>query len=442
MTIIASSIKHARTRALLGMLLLSVVLPQGCKKADEAAPAAQVNVQAEKPEIGDISEHVTADATLSPMAQAAIIPKITAPVRKFNVQRGSKVKEGELLATLENTDLSAQALDNEGQYQAAKATYDMQTKAQVPEDYQKAELDVRQTKAQLDLQSAVTASRKKLLDEGAISGHDYETAAAALVAAQAAHDVASHRLASLQQISREASLQQAQGQLSSAKGKYLNAQAQVSYTEIRSPISGVVTDRPLFAGETASAGAPLITVMDTSSLVAKVHLAQSVAQRLKVGDEASVTLNGVDEPVTAKVYLISPALDPGSTTLEVWVRVDNKAGAYKAGTPAKVAITTRTIPKAIKIPLSAILTNSESGAKSVMVITADSSAHKVPVQLGINDGEDVQVTQGLNGSETVITTGAYGLDEGTKVKIGKDDDEAKPNGGAKDEKDAKDGDQK
>jgi len=442
MTIIASSIKHARTRALLGMLLLSVVLPQGCKKADEAAPAAQVNVQAEKPEIGDISEHVTADATLSPMAQAAIIPKITAPVRKFNVQRGSKVKEGELLATLENTDLSAQALDNEGQYQAAKATYDMQTKAQVPEDYQKAELDVRQTKAQLDLQSAVTAARKKLLDEGAISGHDYDTAAAALVAAQAAHDVASHRLASLQQISREASLQQAQGQLSSAKGKYLNAQAQVSYTEIRSPISGVVTDRPLFAGETASAGAPLITVMDTSSLVAKVHLAQSVAQRLKVGDEASVTLNGVDEPVTAKVYLISPALDPGSTTLEVWVRVDNKAGAYKAGTPAKVAITTRTIPKAIKIPLSAILTNSESGAKSVMVITADSSAHKVPVQLGINDGEDVQVTQGLNGSETVITTGAYGLDEGTKVKIGKDDDEAKPNGGAKDEKDAKDGDQK
>ena len=91
-------------------------------------------------------------------------------------------------------DLSAQALDNEGQYNAAQATYDMETKAQVPEDYQKAELDVAQTKAQLDLQSRSSASRKKLLDEGAISGHDYDTAAAALVAAQAAYDVASHRL--------------------------------------------------------------------------------------------------------------------------------------------------------------------------------------------------------------------------------------------------------
>jgi RND family efflux transporter MFP subunit len=435
MTIMAPSTRHA---LIAGAILLSAVIPQGCKKADEAE-AAQVAVQAEKPEIGDISEHVTADATLSPLAQAAITPKITAPVRKFYVQRGSRVKEGELLATLENSDLAAQALDNEGQLKAAQAAYDMETQAQVPEDFQKAELDVRQTKAQLDLQIAVTTARKKLLDEGAIAGHDYDTAAAALVQAQAAYDIAAKRLASLQQVSRAATLQQAQGQLSSAKGKLLNAQAQVSYTEIRSPISGVVTDRPLFAGETASSGAPLITVMDTSALLAKVHLGQAIVQRLHVGDEAAVTINGVDEPVPAKVYLISPALDPGSTTVEVWVRVDNKAGAYKAGTPAKVAITMRTIPKAVKIPLSAVLTNSESGAKSVMIITSTGTAHKVPVKLGINDGEDVQVTEGLNGSETVITTGSYGLDEGTKVKIGKaDDDDDDKAGAAKDEKGAKD----
>ncbi len=54
-----------------------------------------------------------------------------------------------------------------------------------------------------------------------------------------------------------------------------------------------------------------------------------------------------------------------------------------------------------------------------MIVGADGAAHKKPVQIGINDGQDVQVTEGLTGSETVITTGAYGLDEGTKVKIGK-----------------------
>ena len=143
--------------------------------------------------------------------------------------------------------------------------------------------------------------------------------------------MARNHLDSLKAVSRAASLEQAQGQLSSAKGKYLAAEAQVSYSEVRSPITGTVTDRPLFPGETVNSGSTLITVMDTSSLIAKVHLAQTVAQQLKVGDDASVSVPGVDEPVPAKVYLISPALDPASTTIEVWLRVNNKARRVQSG---------------------------------------------------------------------------------------------------------------
>lgn len=408
--------------------LFSLALSSGCKKANEGDTAPLVTVQAEHPEVGPISEHIAADATLTAVAEAAISPKITAPVRRFYVQRGSKVKQGQLLAVLENRDLSAQALDNQGQYTAAQAAFDMQTKAQVPEDYHKAELDVAQAKAQLDLQQQIVDARRKLLAEGAIPGRDYDTAAAALVQAQAAYDVSRNHMESLKAVSRAASLDQAQGQLSSAKGKYLAAEAQVSYSEVRSPIAGVVTDRPLFPGETVNSGSTLITVMDTSSLIAKVHLAQTVAQQLKVGDDASVTVPGVDNPVPAKIFLISPALDPASTTIEVWLRVNNKAGEYKAGTPVRTSIKGRTAAKAVKIPLSAVLT-AQDGTKSVMVVGADGAAHMTPVELGINDGEDVQVTKGLNGSETVITTGSYGLDDGTKVKIGKPAEDADHAGG-------------
>jgi HlyD family secretion protein len=106
------------------MLLFAMFL-QGCKTANEAETTALVTVQAERPEIGEISEHIMADATLSPLAQAAISPKITAPVRTFYVQRGSKVKAGQLLAVLENRDLTAQEIDNRGQYSAAQAAFDM-----------------------------------------------------------------------------------------------------------------------------------------------------------------------------------------------------------------------------------------------------------------------------------------------------------------------------
>jgi multidrug efflux pump subunit AcrA (membrane-fusion protein) len=407
------------------LLLLPLLFLTGCKK--EETPAVEVTVQAEHPEQGSMSEHISVDAILAPLAQAAIEPKITAPVRHFYVQRGDKVKEGELLVTLENTDLTAAALDNTGAYMAAEAAYATATKAQVPEDTQKAELDFAQAKANLELNQSIVNSRKQLFAEGAIPGRDLDTAQAALVQAQAAYDSAAKHLDSMKNVSREAALKAAQGQLSSAEGKLKGAQAQVSYSEIHSPINGVITERSLFAGETAAAGAPLLTVMDTSSLLAKTHVAETVVLQMKVGDEAEVRVPGIADPVPAKVTLISPALDPGSTTIEVWLKIDNKAGKLKVGTPVKASVTGKSVDKAWKIPASAVLT-AQDGSKSVMLVGSDGAAHRKPITLGISDGDDVQVTAGLSASDMVITGGAYGLDEGTKVKVGpaEADDEAKP----------------
>lgn len=408
-------------------IVLPLILLPGCKK--EETPTPEVTVQAEHPERGTMAEHITADAILAPLAQAAIAPKISAPVKKFYVQRGARVNEGELLATLENSDLAAAAQDNKGTYEAAQAAYATATKAQVPEDTQKAELDVEQAKANLSLNTSIVNNRKQLFAEGAIPGRDLDTAQAALVQAQAAYETAARHLESVKSVSREAALKSAQGQLKSAEGKYKGAAAQVAFSEIRSPIKGVVTDRPLFAGETVAAGAALITVMDTSTLLAKSHVAQSVAQRMKVGDEASIQVPGIADPVPAKISLISPALDPGSTTVEVWLKIDNKAGTLKVGTPVKVSITGRSVSDALKIPASAVLTG-QDGSKSVMVMGSDNTAHRKPVTLGIQDGDDVQVTNGLAPTDTVITTGAYGLDEGAKVKVGPaEGDDAKPAAG-------------
>jgi HlyD family secretion protein len=401
----------------LGSLLYSIALiVAGCHKP-EAVPAPEVTVQAVQPRMGDISDEITADATLSPLAQAAISPKVTAPVRKFYVQRGSHVKAGELLATLESSDLSAAALDNEGAYSAAKAGYDTATQATVPEEYSKAQLDLTQAKANLDLNQSIVTSRTQLFAQGAIPGRDLDTAKAALVQAQAAYDIAKQHFESVQKTSNKAALESAKGQLDSAKGKYLGAQAQLSYTEIRSPIDGVVTDRTLFAGETAPAGTPLITVMETSTLIAKLHIAQVQAQQLVVGASATMRVPGLDDPVDAKVSLISPALDPGSTTVEVWLRIDNAKSLLKAGTPVHASITGHTVKRTLLVPAEALQTAAD-GSKYVMVIGADGNAHKHPVTIGIQSEREIQIVSGITAKDKVITTGAYALDDGTKVKVG------------------------
>jgi HlyD family secretion protein len=425
------------------LLSASLLLPLGCKKADDTTPTPLVYVQAAHPEQGSISDEISADAMLTPLAQSAISPKVTAPVKRFYVQRGARVRSGQLLATLENSDLAAAALDNKGTYTAAQATYETATKATVPEDFTKAQLDLAQAKANLDLNQSIVNARTELFKQGAIPGRDLDTAKATLVQSQAAYDIAKQHLESLQNVSNKAAIENAQGNLESAKGKYLGAEAQLSYTEIRSPISGVVTDRPLFAGETAAAGTPLITVMDTSALIAKVHVAQVQAQQFAIGAPAKLTVPGIDDPVAAKISLISPALDPGSTTVEVWLRVENPKGVFKAGTPVHATITGRTVSNALTVPAEAIQTGPDGTSKFVMVIAPDSTAHKKAVTVGIQTKDDVQIVSGVSASDMVISTGAYGIDENTKVKIGTDpnakpDDDDKPAAGKPAGKDADD----
>jgi len=379
-----------------------------------------VYVQAAHPQQGSISQEVAGDAVLTPLAQAAIQPKITAPVKKFYVQRGAHVRTGQLLAVLENKDLAAAAIDNKGSYTAAQASFATTTQATVPEDLTKARLDLAQAKATLDLDQSIVDARKALFQQGAIPGRDLDTAQATLVQAKATFDIAQQHLNSLEKVSNQAAIQNAQGTLESARGKYLGAEAQLSYTEIHSPISGVVTERPLFEGETAAAGTALITVMDTSALIAKLHLAQNQAQQLRLGAPAMLQVPGMDDPVPAKVALVSPALDPGSTTVEVWLRVDNRTGALKAGTPVHATITGRTVTNALSVPASSILTPQDGGGKYLMVIAADSTAHRKPVTLGVQNSERVQVLSGITAQDMVISSGDYGLDENTKVKIGTD----------------------
>lgn len=409
---------------------LAPSLVTGCQKS-EPALSTLVQVQAVVAKRQSITEHITADAVLSPLKQASIAPQVSAPVAKFFVQRGSKVHKGELLAVLDNRNLEAAVIDNRGSYDAAEAAYRTATKATVPEDTEKAKSDLAQAKANLDLNTQIVKSRKQLFTEGGIPGRDLDTAQAALVQAQTAFDVAQQHLEALEHVSRAAALKSAAGQLESAKGKYLAAEAELQYSEIQSPINGVVTDRPLYVGETAAAGAPLITVMDTSSLLAKVHLTQPQAQQLKTGDPASTWIPGIATPVAGKLTLISPALDPGSTTVEVWVQVPNPDRQLKPGTPVHVTVNGRMAPNAIVVPMESLVTM-PSGAKGVMVVGPDSVAHLKEVAAGIEDNGMVQILSGISAGDQVITKGAYALDDGTKVKVvsGAEDASARPEGGA------------
>jgi RND family efflux transporter MFP subunit len=171
--------------------------------------------------------------------------------------------------------------------------------------------------------------------------------------------------------------------------------------------------------------------MDTSSLVAKVHLSQEQAANLKAGDDATLTFTGQNEPTHGKISLISPALDAGSTTLEVWVTVPNKTGKYKAGSPVHVSLAARTVTDVVTVPNESLIAT-KSGTSAVMVVGPDKVAHQKDVKTGITDGHDTQILSGVQPGDLVVTIGAYGMDDGTKVKITAAGAEDEPAGDADD----------
>jgi multidrug efflux pump subunit AcrA (membrane-fusion protein) len=382
----------------------------------------EVTVQAAPAQNADISRVVGAEAVVFPIAQSAITPKISAPVRRFLVTRGQKVHQGQLLAELENRDLSAAAMDNRGAYDTAQAAYETSVGATLPQDIQKAELDVVTAQQELDAQQKLHASREDLFKQGALPRKDLDQSAVALAQARSQYDIAKKKLDSLNAIGKQQALKSAGGQLASAKGKLLGAEAQLSYSEIRSPIDGYITDRPLYPGEMASTTTPLLTVMDISQIVAKAHIAQSDAVLLHKGDKAGITIAGVDDQeakkLTGTVTLISPALDPNSTTIEIWVTVANKDQLLRPGMTVQLSITAKTVHDALVVPAAALL-DVQGDAAHVMVIDSQSTAQSRDVKTGIQNGQDVQIVSGIKPGEMVVTEGAYGLTDKTKVKVEK-----------------------
>lgn len=414
-----SPASFARTRAsgptgLIAVTILLAALSACSKEPAEKEPI--VPVQAAAVEKTTIQHTVVAEAVLFPLAQSAIVPKISAPVRTFLVTRGSRVHEGELLAVLEHQDLSAAAVDTKGTYDQAQATYEISTGADLPAEMQKAQLEAQAAKQMLDAQQKVYDSRQELFQQGALPRKELDQAGVDLTQARNQYELAQKHLEAMQAIGKQQTLKSAAGQLESAKGKYLGATAQLSYSEIRSPINGVIADRPLYPGEMAAAGTPLLTVMDISQVVARAHIPQPDAALLKLGDKATISAPGEDQPTEGKITVISPALDPNSTTVEVWVQAKNPEQRLKPGTSVQLSMLARTIPDALVIPAASLLT-AEDGTTTVMVVGSDNRAHQKPVKVGVRQADDVQIVEGVQAGDRVVASGAYALPDNTQIKV-------------------------
>jgi len=214
-------------------------------------------------------------------------------------------------------------------------------------------------------------------------------------------------------------------ELEAAKANWELARLQLSYTEIRSPIAGTVTQRldlvkvgntvtPV-GGVIESADSSLFVVEDLDTLILRVNVPERELSKLSVGQPAELAFDAVPgRTFLGQIALISPSIDPATATFGVRIRVTDTGSLLRPGMFARVAIVYERKPDALQIPRTALLDT--DGQPKVFVVT-DGKAAERAVTLGLSNGAWIEVTEGLKDGEQVVVVGQGAVKPGTAVRV-------------------------
>lgn len=322
--------------------------------------ASGPSVQVLKPQRRDIARTLTLPANISPWYQATLYGKVSGYLKWIGVDKGDRVKKGQLLAVIDAPEIEDQYRQAEADYEIKKVTYEryLSVWKDNPDMIAKQDVDV----------------------------------------AKAAAEASKH-----QRDSRFTLLQ---------------------YTKVYAPFSGTITARfadpgALIQAATGSAtqAMPLLTIMDIDTLRIYVSVPQESALLAKPGVPVVLTARELPgKQFDSAITRTTEALDPATRTLLVEIDLPNKEHLLQPGMFISAMLYLEQHQNALAIPPAAIVPGEKPEDKSVWIID-QGTAHRVKVKTGIDDGVWLELLEGLTGNEDVVVVGKSGLTEGQVVNV-------------------------
>ncbi len=204
-------------------------------------------------------------------------------------------------------------------------------------------------------------------------------------------------------------------EVDAARAAYELARLQLSYTEIRAPIDGVVSERRIKVGNMLKPNDELFRVTDLKPLLAYVHVPERELGRLKPGQSAQVNVDAAPgQPFPGRVARLSPVVDPATATFKVTVEVDDPTERLKPGMFARIGIVYERREGALQIPRNAIV--DEEGQPTVFIVDQGKALQR-PIGVGLSNAGYVEVVSGLGGAEQVVVVGQGALKTGNPVRV-------------------------
>lgn len=412
------------------VVALAVAIPSACTAHEDEKVVPVVRVKVAQVERGDIDHRISVVGAVSPEAEATVAPKIGGPIAAMRLLKGTHVRSGETLATIEAGDLKAALSQADGEVREAEAFLRQTRSGDVPEATAESAKAIADAEAHVRQAQALVDRRKALFAQGGISQRDLDDAEFDLQTARNELDLARKQMELRKTSFSPSTVALAASRLDQARARQAAARTQLSYATVQSPIDGVVIDQFHQKGDYVPAGEKLFVVADTRGLIVKAQVPSADALLIRGKATASVVpVDGPSDPIEGVVRVVTPSVDASTRASEVWIDVP-PSQALRPGGVARVEIELERHSDSLLIPVEAVSFDDPGNPSegSVMAVDADSVAHETKVTTGIRDGESIEILSGLAERDTVVVEGNYALPDGAKV-----DTTAEPDDGESDE---------
>lgn len=346
-------------------------------RGGRAAAGRVIGVSVTRARTGSVRQEIEITGSLKPKEQVDVTSKVTGRVVKINVQVGDFIKQGQILAELEDSELAQQVRRAEASRQVVKATQ-------------------QQRKEELGNARADANRAKQLLDAGLLSRQEYEAKATAFRVFEA-----------------QMALVGAQEEQAEAELRELTIQR--SQMKIVAPISGYVAQRFVDVGAVISPSTPVAKVVNLSTMVTLANVPEKDLSRLRLGNRAIVTVDAFGkQEYVGKIARISPVLDVATRTALVEIEIPNPGGALRAEMFARVKLDMGAMREAVLVPREALVYRGQQAG--VYVVESKKPVFR-SVDTGGAHGDEIEVVANLQPGTSVVNKGAAMLQEGDQIRI-------------------------
>ena len=368
----------------------------------------------------DYTGELQGTGTVNVDVLAAVGAKISGRIESMLVDEGDFVRAGQVVATLEDTDLRQLLQRSEARLAAARMTEQgARATEQSARATERSAGATEQERRATEYQAGRAWEREKhLVATGAVSqeeadqyqerhrtaGSAVESAIAGIGAAHAQVDAAG------------AKVQVAQSEIAAAEADVRLQRFNLSQTKIFTYISGIVTDRPKRSGDSIVSGEAVVRVADPKVILVEAYLDQRFAGNIRAGQTATVTLRGrPKEQIPGRVYRVRPQADPAAEEMTVEISFPLPAAELQIGQWADIYVAVRQVNNALVVPKTAVVTMGDD--RFVLVADADKQVRQVKIEsVASSPRSQVQAVAGnLNTGDWVLTE-PMGIHPGQKVR--------------------------